>query len=76
MHPLVVVILLVLALYACGKIEAPQTDREAQAQALRVRMTAKKIPDRLPMTEAEKRFGCRFADTVKDAQGRDTGECP
>lgn len=58
-----------LVLYACGKIEAPQTDREAQAQALRAQAT-KKIPDRLPMTEAEKHFGCRFSDTTPN------GECP
>jgi hypothetical protein len=63
MHPLMWMVLIVLGLYACGGLETPRRDPPRSQQVT-------KIPDRVPMTEAEKRFGCREVDTTPN------GECP
>lgn len=65
MHPLMWMILIVLGLYAAGGLQAPKRDSHPLASP-----AANKHPERVPMTEQEKRFGCRFTDTTP------SGECP
>jgi hypothetical protein len=67
MHPFTLAILILLGLYACGQLEAPRRDSYPMV-----------VPraERAPMTEAEKKFGCRFNETAKNDKGEDTGECP
>lgn len=64
MHPLMWIVIIVLGLYVLGELKSPRRDKPVPLSP------QVKVQERLPMTEAEKRFGCREVDTTP------SGECP